>query len=83
MDVTLLDAVKVFGGNLGVLILTGMGEDGAEGSLKAHQQGATVVVESPDSALVWGMPGAAAGVGAADAVWPLAEIAAWVQGVMR
>ncbi len=83
VDVTLLDAVKVFGGNLGVLILTGMGEDGAEGSLKAHQQGATVVVESPDSALVWGMPGAAAGVGAADAVWPLAEIAAWVQGVMR
>ncbi len=83
VDVTLSDAVGAFGSDLGVLILTGMGEDGAEGSLKAHQSGATVVVESPESALVWGMPGAAAAVGAADAVWPLEQIAEWVQGVMR
>ncbi|PSR31966.1 MAG: hypothetical protein C7B46_16470 [Sulfobacillus benefaciens] len=78
VDVTLLDAVEAFGSHLGVVILTGMGEDGCRGAIQAHQRGAWVVAEAQDTAVVWGMPGAVAGAGAADAIWPLTRIGRWL-----
>lgn len=83
VDVTLWDAAEAFGRDLAAVILTGMGEDGAEGALKTRQRGGTVIAESADSALVWGMPGAVVGVGAADAVWPLDDIGLWLKRVTR
>lgn len=82
VDVTLFDALKVFGKDLAIVILTGMGEDGSEGAHLGHQLGATVVVESKDSALVWGMPGTIANNGDVDAIWPLTRIGAWMREVI-
>lgn len=52
---------------LGV-ILTGMGTDGAKGALALREAGGRVIVESPDTAVVPGMPGAAIAIGAAHEV---------------
>ena len=48
---------------LGVL-LTGMGEDGAEGLLEMRQSGAYTLAENESSAVVYGMPGSAVKLGA-------------------
>lgn len=58
---------------LGV-ILTGMGQDGARGLLAMHNSGARTVAESAESCVVYGMPRAAAELGAAQLVLPLWQI---------
>ncbi len=58
---------------LGV-ILTGMGQDGARGLLAMHNCGARTVAESAETCVVFGMPRAAAELGAADLVLPLWQI---------
>lgn len=60
---------------LGV-VLTGMGEDGREGARAMREGGGTVIVESRDSAAVWGMPRAVLDAGLADAELSLSAIAA-------
>jgi len=42
------------------VVLTGMGDDGAEGAERIHQEGGRLLVESEASAVVYGMPRAAA-----------------------
>lgn len=82
LDVTLLDAAEMYGKSLAVVVLTGMGDDGADGAWACRQRGSAVVVESRESALVWGMPGAVVNKGAADAEWPLGQIGAWLEQVV-
>ena len=56
------------------VILTGMGEDGAQGLLELRKAGGHTIVEHPSSAVVNGMPGAASRLGAAREVLPLERI---------
>jgi two-component system chemotaxis response regulator CheB len=58
---------------LGIL-LTGMGSDGAKGLLALKQQGNVTIVQDQQSSVVWGMPGVAAKMGAAQYQMNLAEI---------
>ncbi len=51
-----------------VAVLTGMGDDGKEGSLAVHAAGGTVVAESEASAVIFGMPREVIKAGAADHV---------------
>lgn len=55
-------------------VLTGMGEDGARGLLAMREAGARTVIQDEASSVVWGMPGAAFKLGAAEAVLPLSQI---------
>ena len=57
------------------VILTGMGDDGVEGARAIRDAGGLVVAESQDTAVVYGMPGAAVRAGIAQKVLPLPEIA--------
>ncbi|NMP24343.1 chemotaxis protein CheB [Sulfobacillus harzensis] len=82
VDVTLVDVATAFGAESAAVIVTGMGSDGAEGARAVRQAGGTVVVESKESALVWGMPGVVAERGDADAIWPLPEIGHWLSQVV-
>jgi two-component system, chemotaxis family, protein-glutamate methylesterase/glutaminase len=59
--------------SIGVL-LTGMGDDGAEGLLKLRRVGAHTIVQNRESSAVWGMPHAAFQLGAAEHVQSLEEI---------
>lgn len=63
------------GANAGAALLTGMGNDGAQGMLSLRRAGALTVAQDQASSVVWGMPGAAVALGAAGEVLPLAEIA--------
>ncbi|WP_210495840.1 chemotaxis-specific protein-glutamate methyltransferase CheB [Microvirga antarctica] len=59
---------------LGVL-LTGMGEDGAQGMLEMKQAGAYTIAEDESTAVVYGMPAAATRMGGVRASLPLDLIA--------
>lgn len=50
------------------IILTGMGNDGAQGLLAMRQQGARTFIQDEASSVVWGMPGAAFEAGAVEQV---------------
>lgn len=56
-------------------LLTGMGRDGAEGLLELHRLGWKTIAQDESTSVVWGMPRAAAELGAADQVLPLPRIA--------
>lgn len=56
-------------------LLTGMGDDGARGLLELKQCGAPTIVQDEETSVVWGMPGAAYKLGAADEKLPLQDIA--------
>ena len=55
---------------LGIL-LTGMGEDGARGLTALHEAGGLTLAEDETSAVVYGMPAAAARMGGVSALLPL------------
>jgi two-component system chemotaxis response regulator CheB len=57
-------------------LLTGMGDDGAKGLLALRHGGAATFVQDAATSVVWGMPGAAVALGAAQEVLPLSRIAA-------
>ena len=60
------------------IVLTGMGDDGLEGAKAIRAAGGIVIAESPESAVVSGMPGAVIRAGAADKVLALPQIAEWL-----
>jgi len=69
--------------NLSVgVLLTGMGKDGAKGLLSMKEVGARTIIQDEASSVVWGMPGAAFKLGAAEHVLPLEEISERVLNVV-
>ncbi len=60
------------------IILTGMGKDGASGLKNLRDIGATTVAQDEATSVVWGMPGAAVAIDAAEHVLPLAGIAEFI-----
>lgn len=64
-----LDAAR-----LGAVLLTGMGDDGAEQMARVHAGGGRTIAESESTAVVFGMPGELVKRGGAGAVLPLDEI---------
>ncbi|MBN4080495.1 chemotaxis response regulator protein-glutamate methylesterase [Beggiatoa alba] len=75
VDVMFRSVAQNVGPNAIGVILTGMGNDGAKGLLEMKQTGAKTMVQDKKTSVVWGMPGAAAKLGAADNAYPLARIA--------
>ena len=67
---------------LGV-ILTGMGEDGAQGLVELRQAGGYAVAEDESTAVVYGMPAAAARMGGVNVSLPLDLIAPRVLRLAR
>jgi two-component system chemotaxis response regulator CheB len=65
------------------IVLTGMGHDGAAGARAIADGGGSVIAQDEASSVVWGMPGAAASVGACAAVLPPAEIAETVSKLIK
>jgi two-component system chemotaxis response regulator CheB len=72
-------AAKHFGAELLAVVLTGMGDDGAAGAVEVKRAGGNVIVESAETAVVFGMPQQAIRNGAVDAVVPLHEMAPWIE----
>jgi two-component system chemotaxis response regulator CheB len=64
--VLLESAAKAYGRRTMGLILTGMGEDGADGMLAIKQAGGVTVAQNEESCVVYGMPGTAVARKAVD-----------------
>ena len=75
VDVLFKSVAQQAGANAVGAILTGMGEDGARGLLAMREAGARCVVQDEASSVVWGMPGAAFKLGAAEQVLDIGLIA--------
>lgn len=65
------------------VVLTGMGSDGALGMLAVREAGGTTVAQDEDTSVVWGMPGAAVRLGAAQHVVPIDRVAVEVRRSLR
>jgi two-component system chemotaxis response regulator CheB len=76
VDVLFRSADRARPGKVLGILLTGMGEDGAEGLSVIRGRGGRTVAESEESCVVYGMPRAAVERGAAQHVLPLPAIAA-------
>lgn len=63
------------------ILLTGMGQDGARGLLAMRQAGARTIAQDQESCTVYGMPRAAANMGAAMKILPLPHIAGTALGM--
>lgn len=73
----LFDSVAATAGPAAVgVLLTGMGSDGAAGLLRMREAGAHTIAQDEATSLVYGMPRAAAELGAAVTVCPLGDVAA-------
>ena len=66
---------------IGVL-MTGMGNDGAEAMSHLRAQGGKTIAEAAETAVIWGMPGELVKAGGADWVVPLSRIAERLQQLM-
>jgi two-component system chemotaxis response regulator CheB len=82
VDILFNDAALVFGAATLAVILTGMGNDGADGAKLLRQAGAPVLAQDEATSVVWGMPGAVARAGLASRVLPLNEIGAAMAQLM-
>jgi len=76
VDVLFDSASACAGRHALVVLLTGMGVDGAAGMKRLKTAGARTLAESEATCIVYGMPRAAASLGAVDRQLPLDQIAA-------
>ena len=70
----LLKSVALAGPRAVGIVLTGMGDDGVEGARAIRAAGGTVIAESAETAVVYGMPGAVVRAGIASKEMPLPQI---------
>jgi two-component system, chemotaxis family, protein-glutamate methylesterase/glutaminase len=68
-----MDASQLIG-----VLMTGMGNDGAEAMKRLRQGGGRTIAEAESTAVVWGMPGELVKNGGAEMVRPLEDIAATI-----
>jgi len=75
VDVLFRSVAQSAGRNSIGVMLTGMGRDGAEGMKEMLDAGASTIAQDENTSVVWGMPGAAWKLGAAQSLHALAQIA--------
>lgn len=74
-EVLFKSVARYAGQNAVGAILTGMGNDGAQGLLKMREEGAHTIAQDEKSCVVFGMPKEAIKAGAAETVVPLEQVA--------
>ncbi|MBA3260116.1 MAG: chemotaxis response regulator protein-glutamate methylesterase [Gemmatimonadales bacterium] len=79
IDLTMKAAARARPGRVLGILLTGMGEDGAEGMVALRAGGGVTIAESEESCVVYGMPRAAWRSGGVGHVLPLPEIADFLE----
>lgn len=71
-------AIRIYGNKVLGVILTGMGQDGLEGSKTLVEAGGRLIAQDKESSVVWGMPGAVAEEGLCSEILPLKDIGPWL-----
>ncbi len=75
VDPMLASAAEACAGRVLVVMLTGMGHDGREGTRAVVTAGGAAIAQDEATSVVWGMPGAIAQAKLCHAILPLAQIA--------
>lgn len=75
VDVLFQSAAEVYGGRVLGVVMTGMGSDGREGAAWIKARGGSILAESEETCVVYGMPRSVVEAGLADAVVPLDRMA--------
>lgn len=75
VDVLYDSLIDVYKENITAVVLTGMGQDGADGALKIKNAGGKVLVEDQSTCTIYGMPKAVVDRGAANKTIPLDKMA--------
>jgi len=76
VDVLFRSVAQNVGPNAVGVILTGMGNNGAEGLYEMHEAGAKTIAQDEKTSVVWGMPGEAVKRGGVDLTLALNKISA-------
>jgi len=79
VDRLLISASEACGERLVAIIMTGMGDDGAQAIRRVRERGGRAIAESPQTAIIFGMPNEAIKTGCIDLVLPLGEIPTAIQ----
>ncbi len=79
VDRLLKTASEACGEKMIAVIMTGMGDDGAEAIAVVRERGGKTIAESSETAIIFGMPAEAIKTGAIDEVLPLTEIPAAIR----
>jgi two-component system chemotaxis response regulator CheB len=70
-------------GHLVGVLMTGMGNDGADAMTRLRAKGGRTIAEAESSAVIWGMPGELVRNGGAELVRPVEEIAAAIVDLVQ
>jgi len=82
VDVMFRSVAQAAGKNSIGIILTGMGADGARGLKEMQDVGAATIAQDEKTSVVWGMPGEAVKLGAADHVLALDKIVSKIDNLL-
>ena len=74
VDVIFKSVARYVGKNTVAVLMTGMGKDGAHGLLEIKNEGGITFAQDSKTSVVWGMPGAAVEIGAAQSEVSLDDI---------
>lgn len=83
VDPMLRSAFAIYGRNMAVAILTGMGSDGKLACASLVENGVHLVAQDEMTSTVWGMPGAVAEAGLCHAVKPIDEIGDYLGNLLK
>lgn len=75
VDKLFISAAKIYGPNIISAVLTGMGKDGAQGTIEIKKSGGVTLAEDKSTCTIYGMPKAAFETGMVDIVLPIDSIA--------
>ena len=75
VDVLFHSAAEVFGSRVLGVVMTGMGSDGREGAAWIKARGGSILTESEESCVVYGMPRSVVEAGLSDDTVPLERLA--------
>lgn len=74
-NVTLKSCVEVYGKDIISVVMTGMGNDGTDGTVLVKQQGGYCIAQDEQTSVIYGMPKSVVKAGLADEIVPLQQIA--------
>jgi two-component system chemotaxis response regulator CheB len=83
VDIMMSSLAEIFGPRSMGVVVTGMGNDGKTGMLEIQKRGGYTIVESEETAVVFGMPFEVIKAGAAEKVLPLSQIPVEIIRLMR
>ncbi|MHC6179271.1 protein-glutamate methylesterase/protein-glutamine glutaminase [Clostridium sp. JNZ X4-2] len=83
VDKLFISASRVYGDNIISAVLTGMGRDGANGTVEIKKNGGITISEDESTCTIYGMPKAAYATGKVDMVLPIDKIAGEILKIIR